>query len=68
MGEHGGDVVALRAFNVEEVAVRCLNKFLKFVHMFFCDWVSIQKVHFHFVYDFVSKYLIIIVPFPTLLN
>ena len=46
--EDGSDVVALAAFNIQEEAVRRLYKFLKFVHVFFCDRVRIQKVHFHF--------------------
>ena len=49
MGKDGADVVALGAFNIQEEAVRRLDKFLKFVHVFFCDRVRIQKVHFHFV-------------------
>ncbi len=48
MREDSADVVALGAFNVEEEAVRRLDEFLKFVHVFFCDGVRIQKVHFHF--------------------
>ena len=51
MREDSADVVALGAFNVEEEAVRRLDKFLKFVHVFFCDGVRIQKVHFHFDCD-----------------
>jgi hypothetical protein len=48
VGENGADVVALVASNVKEEGVGCLDEFLKFVHVFFRDWVRVQKVHFHF--------------------
>ena len=48
MGENRANVVALVASYVEEVAVGCLDEFLKFVHVLFRDRVRVQKVHFHF--------------------
>ncbi len=51
MRKDGANGVALRAFDVKEVALRGLDEFLEFVHVFLCDWVRIQKVHFHFDCD-----------------
>ena len=45
--EDRADVLALAAFDIKEERIWCLNKFLKFVHVFFSDWVCVQKVHFH---------------------
>ena len=42
MREDRADVVALVAANVQEEGVRCLYEFLKFVHVFFRDWVRVQ--------------------------
>ena len=56
MGENRANVVARVASNIEEVAVWSLDEFLKFVHVFFRDWVRVQKVHFHFVEKVLRKY------------
>ena len=51
--EDSADVEALGAAHVEEVRVGCLYEFLKFVLVLFHHRVSVQKVHLHFVKDFV---------------
>ena len=56
VGENRANVVARVASNIEEVAVWSLDEFLKFVHVFFRDWVRVQKVHFHFVEKVLRKY------------